>query len=52
MQTSEDYNITVPGASQAWHWAYFSCNGFADMADAPSTGIRPMWSDLMKQHSA
>ncbi|KAG2424550.1 hypothetical protein HXX76_014431 [Chlamydomonas incerta] len=46
------FTVSVPAAAEAWHAAFYSCNGLHNPADAGRThGIQPLWADLMRQHS-
>lgn len=44
-------SICIPGKSQPWHWAYYSCNGFHSETDQTKyNGIQPLWEDFLSQH--
>jgi hypothetical protein len=44
----------VPGSSQPYRLAFFSCNGFSDLPEAELAkfnGIQPLWNDIMRRHT-
>ncbi|PNW88794.1 hypothetical protein CHLRE_01g044900v5 [Chlamydomonas reinhardtii] len=46
------FTVSVPALSEAWHAAFYSCNGLHNPQDYGRThGIQPLWVDLMRQHS-
>ncbi|KAI8466328.1 MAG: hypothetical protein J3K34DRAFT_485023 [Monoraphidium minutum] len=47
----------VAGRDQAWHWGYYSCNGFTPDVprgdvDAVWRGLQPLWRDVLERHAA
>ncbi|KAG2448422.1 hypothetical protein HYH02_006314 [Chlamydomonas schloesseri] len=46
------FTVSVPALTEAWHAAFYSCNGLHNPHDYGRThGIQPLWVDLMRQHS-
>ena len=43
--------FALPGREQRWHWAFTSCNGMDQDADADKFGEPHLWGDVMERHA-
>ena len=42
----------LPGRTQAWQWAFHSCNGLSMNADLQRWGAPRLWEDVLRLHAS